>query len=168
MHQGMDALRTTGSEIERAVFSGLLAEAYGKVGQARGRAHRAGRGVGKVGQNWRAVLRGGAVSATRGADARQSPKSRVYKVQSYLDPQSPDSRPQVRSRRMFSQSHRHCSKPTSQVAGAPCSDEPGPLWQHQAKQTRSSPDVIRIYNWFTEGFDTKDLQEAKALLEELA
>jgi hypothetical protein len=25
-----------------------------------------------------------------------------------------------------------------------------------------------IYNWFTEGFDTKDLQEAKALLEELA
>jgi hypothetical protein len=25
-----------------------------------------------------------------------------------------------------------------------------------------------IYNWFTEGFDTKELQEAKALLEELA
>jgi adenylate cyclase len=24
-----------------------------------------------------------------------------------------------------------------------------------------------IYNWFTEGFDTKDLQEAKALIEEL-
>jgi len=24
-----------------------------------------------------------------------------------------------------------------------------------------------VYNWFTEGFDTKDLQEAKALLEEL-
>jgi hypothetical protein len=25
-----------------------------------------------------------------------------------------------------------------------------------------------IYNWFTEGFDTKDLQEAKALLEEFS
>jgi hypothetical protein len=25
-----------------------------------------------------------------------------------------------------------------------------------------------IYNWFTEGFDTKDLQEAKALLDELS
>jgi predicted ATPase len=24
-----------------------------------------------------------------------------------------------------------------------------------------------VYNWFTEGFDTKDLQEAKTLLEEL-
>ena len=28
--------------------------------------------------------------------------------------------------------------------------------------------LLEIYNWFTEGFDTKDLQEAKALLQELA
>ena len=28
--------------------------------------------------------------------------------------------------------------------------------------------LLDVYNWFTEGFDTKDLQEAKALLEELA
>jgi hypothetical protein len=28
--------------------------------------------------------------------------------------------------------------------------------------------LAEIYNWFTEGFDTKDLQEAKALLEELS
>jgi hypothetical protein len=28
--------------------------------------------------------------------------------------------------------------------------------------------LAAIYNWFTEGFDTKDLQEAKALLDELA
>jgi len=27
--------------------------------------------------------------------------------------------------------------------------------------------LAQIYGWFTEGFDTKDLQEAKALLEEL-
>jgi len=27
---------------------------------------------------------------------------------------------------------------------------------------------VRIYDWFTEGFDTLDLKEAKALLEELA
>jgi hypothetical protein len=26
---------------------------------------------------------------------------------------------------------------------------------------------VEVYNWFTEGFDTKDLQEAKALLQEL-
>jgi hypothetical protein len=28
--------------------------------------------------------------------------------------------------------------------------------------------LTRVYNWFTEGFDTKDLKEAKTLLEELA
>jgi predicted ATPase len=28
--------------------------------------------------------------------------------------------------------------------------------------------LSNVYNWFTEGFDTKDLQEAKALLDELA
>jgi hypothetical protein len=28
--------------------------------------------------------------------------------------------------------------------------------------------LFEVYHWFTEGFDTKDLQEAKALLEELA
>ena len=28
--------------------------------------------------------------------------------------------------------------------------------------------LMKIYGWFTEGFDTKDLQEAKALLDELA
>ena len=28
--------------------------------------------------------------------------------------------------------------------------------------------LANVYNWFTEGFDTKDLQEAKTLLEELS
>jgi len=28
--------------------------------------------------------------------------------------------------------------------------------------------LSEVYNWFTEGFDTKDLQEAKALIEELS
>jgi len=33
---------------------------------------------------------------------------------------------------------------------------------------RSSREMLaKIYNWFTEGFDTKELQEAKALLDEL-
>jgi TOMM system kinase/cyclase fusion protein len=39
------------------------------------------------------------------------------------------------------------------------------LWQHQGKRTEASELLAPIYNWFTEGFDTADLQEAKALLE---
>jgi predicted ATPase len=41
------------------------------------------------------------------------------------------------------------------------------LWQQQGKQTEAHQMLSEIYNWFTEGFDTKDLQEAKDLLEEL-
>jgi predicted ATPase len=42
------------------------------------------------------------------------------------------------------------------------------LWQRQGKQHEARQMLSEIYNWFTEGFDTKDLQEAKALLEALA
>jgi adenylate cyclase len=42
------------------------------------------------------------------------------------------------------------------------------LWQRQNKQHQAHTMLSKIYNWFTEGFDTKDLREAKALLEELS
>jgi predicted ATPase len=42
------------------------------------------------------------------------------------------------------------------------------LWQRQGKQHEAHQLLADIYGWFTEGFDTKDLQEAKALLEELS
>jgi adenylate cyclase len=42
------------------------------------------------------------------------------------------------------------------------------LWQQQGKTAESHQVLSEIYNWFTEGFDTADLQEAKGLLEELA
>ncbi len=41
------------------------------------------------------------------------------------------------------------------------------LWQQQGKKNAARQTLAEIYGWFTEGFDTKDLQEAKALLEEL-
>jgi predicted ATPase len=42
------------------------------------------------------------------------------------------------------------------------------LWQQQGKKDEARQLLAEIYHWFTEGFDTKDLQEAKALLEELS
>jgi predicted ATPase len=42
------------------------------------------------------------------------------------------------------------------------------LW-HSQKKTDEAHDLLApVYNWFTEGFDTTDLKEAKALLEELS
>ena len=42
------------------------------------------------------------------------------------------------------------------------------LWRDQGKPQQARELLAPIYGWFTEGFDTRDLKEAKALLEELA
>ena len=42
------------------------------------------------------------------------------------------------------------------------------LWRQQGKKEEARQMLVDIYGWFTEGFDTKDLQEAKALIEELS
>jgi predicted ATPase len=41
------------------------------------------------------------------------------------------------------------------------------LWQRQGKRAAAHELLASIYDWFTEGFDTADLQEARTLLEEL-
>ena len=41
------------------------------------------------------------------------------------------------------------------------------LWRDQCKTVQARELLAPVYGWFTEGFDTLDLQEAKALLDEL-
>jgi predicted ATPase len=42
------------------------------------------------------------------------------------------------------------------------------LWQQQGQRAAAYKLLAPVYSWFTEGFDTPDLQEAKTLLEVLA
>jgi predicted ATPase len=42
------------------------------------------------------------------------------------------------------------------------------LWCDQGKSQQARELLAPVYGWFTEGFDTRDLKEAKALLDELA
>jgi predicted ATPase len=42
------------------------------------------------------------------------------------------------------------------------------LWRDQGKPQRARELLAPVYEWFTEGFDTRDLKDAKALLEELS
>ena len=42
------------------------------------------------------------------------------------------------------------------------------LWRDQGKVEQARELLAPVYGWFTEGFDTRDLKEAMALLEELA
>ena len=41
------------------------------------------------------------------------------------------------------------------------------LWRQQGKREEARQMLARVYGWFTEGFDTADLKDAKALLDEL-
>jgi predicted ATPase len=43
-----------------------------------------------------------------------------------------------------------------------------PLWRDQGKPQQARNLLALVYGWFTEGFDTLDLKEAKALLDQLA
>jgi predicted ATPase len=42
------------------------------------------------------------------------------------------------------------------------------LWRDQGKRDEARDLLAPVYGWFTEGFDTRDLREAKALLDELS
>ena len=42
------------------------------------------------------------------------------------------------------------------------------LWRDQGKTQQARELLAPVYGWFTEGFDTRDLKEAKKLLQELA
>ena len=69
---------------------------------------------------------------------------------------------------------RSC-RPTGLTPRAPLPlDKPSPnlwsarLWRDQGQRGAARELLAPVYNWFTEGFDTLDLKEAKALLDELA
>ena len=69
---------------------------------------------------------------------------------------------------MVSASHRHSpntTRPLPRVARATTSL--CRLWLRQGRFSEARQRLADIYGWFTEGFDTRDLKEAKALLEEL-
>ena len=60
-------------------------------------------------------------------------------------------------------------RPTAagEILGAAGGDEPGTPVAAAGKQAEAYELLAPVYGWFTEGFDTADLQEARALLDEL-
>ena len=55
-----------------------------------------------------------------------------------------------------------------QILGTALRDEHARLWRDQGKRDEARELLVSVNGWFTEGFDTLDLKEAKALLEELS
>jgi predicted ATPase len=73
----------------------------------------------------------------------------------------------------------HCEAPLHQALDIACRPQAksvelraamslSRLWRQQGRLTDAYQLLAQIYGWFTEGFDTADLQEARALLDALA
>ena len=72
-----------------------------------------------------------------------------------------------KSTRVFPTYAGGCAPTASQILGNAAMSL-ARLWSDQGKVHQARELLAPIYGWFTEGFDTRDLKEAKALLEELA
>jgi class 3 adenylate cyclase/DNA-binding winged helix-turn-helix (wHTH) protein/predicted ATPase len=151
IRQGMAALRATGARENQAYVPALLAEAYAKGGQ---------------------IEEGFTVLAEALAVVTQDVSPRYYTAELYrltgefLLALSPENQAEAEAhfRHALSTACRQRAKSLELRAVMSLSR----LWQQQDKHAEAHEMLAEIYSWFTEGFDTPDLQEAKALLEELA
>jgi predicted ATPase len=150
MRQGLAALQSTGGEVRRQLFLPLLAEAYGGIGQSE-------EGLNVLAEALAAVEKTG---------------GRFYEAELYrlrgelLLARSAEhhTEAETRFRQGLNIARRQQAKSWELRAAMSLSR----LWQHQGKGDEARELLGPIYSWFTEGFDTADLQEAKALLEELS
>jgi predicted ATPase len=151
IRQGIATWRATGAEITRPYALALLAEACGNAGradeglsllaEALTLAHQHGERYYEA-ELYR--LRGALLLAQEHAGARMSEMEASFLQAIDLARQQ-----QARSWEL---------RAATSLAR---------LWQQQGKRVEARALLAPIYGWFTEGFDTADLQEAKALLEEL-
>ena len=156
MRQGLAACRALGVELFRPLYLASLAEVYGKVGQVE-------EGLALLAE----------ALATVGRTGERVSEAELYRLKGELTlaqsgVQSLESGVQEEAKECFQKAieiARHQQAKSLELRAVMSLSR---LWQSQGKKDEARQLLAEIYNWFTEGFDTKDLQEAKALLEELS
>jgi predicted ATPase len=154
MWQGSTAWQVAGAKIGRSHQLALLAEAYEKVGQA---------------EDGLSTLTEALETASRTEE--QWYEAELYRLKGELTLQSQVQGPKSKeeaAEECFQKAIETARKQQAKSLELRAVMSLARLWQRQGKQKDAHQMLSEIYGWFTEGFDTKDLQEAKALLEELA
>ena len=149
MRQGLAGWQATGAEYLRLYWLALLAEAYGKSGQADEGLRVLAEPLAAV-QNtgerwWEAEL-----YRLKGELLLKQAVPNVQEAETCFH-QGLDIARQQQAKSLELRAAMSLSR----------------LWQRQGKHTEADELLAPIYGWFTEGFDTADLQKAKALLAEL-
>ena len=163
IRQGLAAYQATGAESARPYFLALLAEAHGKVGQT-------GEGltvlaaaldlVNKTGERFyeAELYRLKGELTLRMGERETGRKGEQEKVAHSPTPPFSLSSPEECFRQAIEIAQRQSAKSLELRAVMSLSR----LWQRQGKKDETRQMLVEIYGWFTEGFDTADLQEAKA------
>jgi len=158
IHQALTDWQATGAEMHRPHFLALLAAAYGKVGEAE--------------QGLTALVE--ALAQVEQTGERWY-EAELYRLKGELLLAQEGYRPQALGFREKTEKVEECFLKAIDIAQKQqakswelrATMSLARLWQRQGKQKEAHQLLSEIYGWFTEGFDTKDLQEAKALLAEL-
>jgi predicted ATPase len=150
MRQGMTAWQATGAEVDRPYYLALLAEGYGKAGRAEAGLH---------------VL-AEALAVVDTIEERYY-EAELYRLQGeLLLARSTEQHTEAATcfRQALDIAHHQQVRSWELRAAVSLAR----LWQRQGKRAEAHDLLAPVYGWFTEGFDTADLQEAKALLDALA
>jgi predicted ATPase len=156
MQQHLTAYQEIGAENWRPLFLALLAEAYGKGGQVEEGLTTLTEALAVVNKTGEHIVEA-ELYRLRGEFmlARSSIQSLASRVQKEAEASFLKAIDIARAQQAKSWELRAATSLAR-------------LWQQQGKQQEAHQLLAAVYDWFTEGFDTKDLQEAKALLDELA
>jgi class 3 adenylate cyclase/predicted ATPase len=147
LREGLAAYRVTARR-PWLLFLGLLAEACGRAGQ--------------VEEGLRALRE--ALEAIQTTEERIC-EAEVYRLRGQLLLQS--AAQQGEAEAWYQQALEIARRQQAKSLELRAAMSLSRLWQRQGKRAEARQLLAPIYDWFTEGFDTADLQEAKALLEEL-
>jgi class 3 adenylate cyclase/predicted ATPase len=150
IHQGLHAYEATGAAVGRPQYLALLAEAQGQVGQAEA-------GLAVLTEALTVVEQTG----------EWSYEAEIHRLTGQLllaRPRAHHTEAEARFRQALAVARRQQTRSLELRAATSL----GRLWQQQGKGTEAYGLVAPLYGWFTEGFDTADLQDARALLQELA
>jgi predicted ATPase len=150
MRQGLVAHRATGAELQRPYFLSLLAEAYGKVGQPE--------------QGLTVLAEALAMVDNTGECDWEAELYRLKGELLLIQHGQKEGEAEECFRKAVDTARRQQAKSFELRATVSLSR----LWHEQGKREEAHQLLAEIYGWFTEGFDTADLKEAKVLLEELA
>jgi predicted ATPase len=165
LRQGLAAWRAMGAETISTWYLAMLAEAYGRTGQAEEGLIALAEALVTVDKNGERFYEA-EVYRLKGELSLKSrqveDKSQTSQGKSGV--RSPKSEAEECFLKAIEIARRQQAKSLELRAVMSLSR----LWQSQGKNDEARQMLAEIYGWFTEGFDTADLKEAKALLEELS